>query len=161
MTTYAVYEPPGTQSGSFAAADGSAFVKDGWSWPAFFIPPIWLLWRRMWLPFLLWLAANVVIAVAAAAMDWSGGVTFIVSTAFALWFALEANALRRWSLARQGWRFAGLSTGADQGEAELLYFSRRSPVGTSSPAKAAAMPAPTRPGESVIGVFPEPWTTAR
>ena len=36
----------GRRRGSFEAADGSVFVKDGFCWPAFSSRPLWLLFRR-------------------------------------------------------------------------------------------------------------------
>ena len=30
-------------------ADRLAFVKDGFSWPALFVPLLWLIYHRMWI----------------------------------------------------------------------------------------------------------------
>jgi hypothetical protein len=164
MASFSVYEPPETAPGSFEAADGSAFVKDGWCWPALLIPPIWLIWRRMWLVFLLWLAAVVAISLLAALTRLPEAAVSAVETGFWLWFALEANALRRWTLARHGWRFAGIATGVDRVDAEHRFFARHGlaapvpvPPGAHGAAAAPARLAQPAAATGVIGVFPERW----
>ena len=53
MTVYAVYEPP-TQAPDIAErAERLAFVKEGFSWVAFWVPILWLLYYRMWVEFIL------------------------------------------------------------------------------------------------------------
>ena len=68
--------------------------------------------------------------------------------------------MRRWTLARNGWRFAGIATGADRVDAEQRFFATRGVAGSAALARApAAAPAPRdRSAETVIGVFPEPGT---
>jgi hypothetical protein len=163
MASYSVFEPPGSEPQSFEASERSAFVKDGWCWPALLFPPIWLLWRRMWLVFLFWLTVVVAIGVAGTLIALSDGALAILDTVFALWFALEANAMRRWTLARNGWRFAGIATGADRVDAEHRFFSRS----TSESVVPARLPPRPRTagaassGEAVLGMFPEPWDSRR
>jgi hypothetical protein len=166
MAAWSVYEPPGTEPTGLEAADRSVFVKDGWCWPALFIAPIWLLWRRMWLVLLGWLVVSVLIGAGAAMFRLPEGIAFAIAAVFGLWFALEANALRRWTLARQGWRFAGVATGADLTDAEHRFFERlafadqpRAPVPTRPSYVAAAQPVAS--GTAVVGVFPEPWDGKR
>jgi hypothetical protein len=163
MASFSVCEPPETAPGSFEAADRSAFVKDGWCWPAFFIPPVWLLWRRLWLVFLFWLAAIVAISVVASLTAAPGAAISAVEIGFWLWFALEANALRRWTLARRGWRFAGIATGVDRVDAEHRFFARRG-LATAPPLPPQSVGQPVLPraaqptaSAGVIGVFPERW----
>jgi hypothetical protein len=158
MASFSVLEPPGTEPGSFAAADRSAFVKDGWCWPALFVPPIWLLWRRMWLVFLFWLVVVVAIGALSAISDLPDGASSLVTLAFFCWFALEANALRRWTLLSRGWRFAGLATGADRSDAEYRFFERRPPstVAFYGPARGHGA-AQLASSDAVIGMFPERW----
>ncbi len=162
MASFSVFEPPATQPGSFEAADASAFVKDGFCWPALFVPPVWLIWRRMWLVFLCWLAASVAMSVAAARLGLMDCVVLGIEALFAVWFALEANAFRRWTLTRKGWRFAGIATGVDLVDAEHRFFARARSVALP-PARrdVAAAPSAPRPAEPVIGLFPEPWDGAR
>ncbi|MDQ0467386.1 DUF2628 domain-containing protein [Labrys wisconsinensis] len=161
MASWSVFEPPASPPGSFEAADASAFVKDGWCWPALLIPPVWLLWRRMWLVFLGWLGALVAINLAGRLAQAPDAVTGGIEILFFLWFALEANALRRWTLAGKDWRFVGIATGSDRVEAEHRFFASRStpPV---VPAEPTATPGLSgRDAEPVLGVFPHPWGGGR
>ena len=50
MRAYTVHAPPDEP----AAPERFAFVKDGFSWPALFVPILWILWHRLWLT-LVWL----------------------------------------------------------------------------------------------------------
>ncbi|MDQ0395639.1 DUF2628 domain-containing protein [Labrys monachus] len=162
MASWTVFEPRATAPGTLAAADGSVFVKDGFSLPAFLFAPLWLLWQRMWLAFLFWLAAEVVLRAVAFALHmgdmWAAGLSLL----FAWLFALEAGALRCWTLRRKGWRLAGIACGHDLTEAESRHFEGRMPPPSAPPAPpAASSPAgPTRPDAghgAVLGLFPEPW----
>ena len=54
MTIYTVLAPP--EAGSAGPdRDRFVFIKEGFCWPAFFFAAIWLLFRRMWLVFILYL----------------------------------------------------------------------------------------------------------
>jgi hypothetical protein len=158
MASWSVYEPRETEPQTFEAADRSAFVKDGWCWPALLIPPIWLVYRRMWLGLLGWLGVVAALSVAERMLAPPAGLVPALEVMFALWFALEANALRRWTLARQGWRFAGIAAGADRVDAEQRFFAGRTMDGfVSSAPPRSTVNARSRSSEGVIGVFPEPY----
>ena len=55
VTLYSVYEPPSEAQDLKDRADSLVFVKEGFSWPALFIPGLWLIYRRMWLELVLFL----------------------------------------------------------------------------------------------------------
>ena len=48
-------------SGRAGAADAT-FIRDGFSWLAFLLPPLWLLWHRLWIAAVLALIALVLAA---------------------------------------------------------------------------------------------------
>ena len=96
------------------------FVKDGISWPALFIPVVWLLWRRLWVALALYLAYLVALVFLERAVG-ETAVT-IVAILGAILFALEANNIRRWSLGRRGFGQIGETFGHNQDEAEIRYF---------------------------------------
>ena len=159
MASWTVYEPPQLPAGTLAAADKAVFIRDGFSWGAFLVPFFWLLWRRMWLVFLAWSAAAVALIALTAYAALPDAVSGIIDLLFGLAFALEAQALRGWSLARKGWHFVAVACGADQAEAEYRYFDRfdvpppvAAPSGEARPPRLSAGPRT----EAVLGVFPEP-----
>lgn len=162
MKLFTVYAPPDTGRRPEDDAVRMAFVKDGFCWPALFVPLPWLLWHRQWLVLLGWLAIVLAIVLAAAYVPAFEPLAGPASILFAFWFALEANGLRRWTLERRGWRFAGFATGRSRAECELGFFERWL---AGAPRAAAPSPPPRpplvsgtgrrRPGDDeVIGLFP-------
>jgi hypothetical protein len=90
-----------------------------------------------------------------------GRVFVALLIAFLLGF--EAASLRRWTLARRGWRDLGIVVADDLEAAERRFFEAwvadRPPVRRPVPAPASARPAPSAASTSspdVIGLFPEP-----
>lgn len=172
MHVYSVHAPP--ELSGAEAAERMVFVKDGISWPALFVPILWLLWHRMWLPLLgYW-----VFIVLAAFIDVGLGETAatIVAVLGNILFAVEANNIRRWSLARRGWRAEGESFGRDRAEAEIRFFhgeaakaerTERAPPRSASGSVAGRRSTPGRSAvpavrphrdddEPGLGLFPEP-----
>lgn len=162
MTLYTVLAPPAR--GGEAATDPMdyVFVKEGIAWPALFFAVLWLIYRRMWLV----LIAYVAVGLAAGVIDrWVGGdlagVAFLLAH---LLFALEGNELRRWTLRRRGYRLAGVVEGRNIEEAEIRYFAGSEETGASPPAPsrppAPATPPPLGPvppsaeAGDVVGLFP-------
>jgi hypothetical protein len=167
VTVYSVYEPP-TQGPDLALrAERLAFVKEGFSWPALFVPILWLLYYLMWVEFVL--LALVYAALQLAFGTEAQGQTLVgwASLAIAVLFAFEANDLRAASLERRGYRLAGVASGRDRTEAERSFFSAwlpqqgkaaRDPERVPGPRREAEAgpPMPRGEGEEVIGLFPRP-----
>ena len=163
MTAYYVYEPASEAPTVSARADQLDFVKDGISWAALIVPAFWLLYHRMWLELLVYLAAY-------AALGWAmtyaeNGSDFLawIAIALSLLFAFEANDLRRHALERKGYRQLGVAIGGSRETAELSFFRAWLPEQTSVPAPerrakrktSSGVAAPTE-AEEVIGLFPRP-----
>ncbi len=165
MTVYSVYEPPADDSDVAVRADKIAFVKEGFSWPALLVPVLWLLYQRMWIELILFVAIL-------SAVPWlfgfdQTGKEFAgwVSLALTILFAFEANDLRGWALQRRGYRFAAVATGRDRTEAERSFFTAWLPQQTRSKRVPEATPRasdaspPARGsndgGDDVIGLFPQ------
>ena len=47
MAIYVVMEPPAARPNE--ASDGAVFMRDGFSLLALLVPPLWLLWHRLWI----------------------------------------------------------------------------------------------------------------
>jgi hypothetical protein len=156
MRAYTVHAPPGE-----FAPERFAFIKDGFSWPALIFGLLWVLWHRLWLTALIYLAAVLLLA-------WSGGlagddITTALGILGALLFASEANNIRRFALRRRGWRELGGARGDSLEEAEIDFFSRwQNAAGTPRTEPGAP---PSRPEEAadradhdgpIFGLFPEP-----
>ena len=168
MAVYAVYEPPKEAPDLFERTDKLAFVKEGFSSPAFFVPLLWLLFYRMWIEFgvllLIYLALPVIFGT-----ETHGQAVFAwVSLGIGIVFAFEANDLRAASLARRGYRLVGVASGRDRTEAERAFFTTWLPRQQMRPAIGGERNEPPRgqgevpasapraEGEEVIGLFPRP-----
>ena len=174
MPLYTVFAPPLKPGETAPDPVRFVFVKDGFCWPALFVPELWLLFRRMWLVFLLYLAATLVISVIGEKVG--GPLPWAALILMHLLFALEGNALRRWKLAGAGYEFVGVAEGKREA-AELRFFGQwQPPVATAAPQEP---PAAARPAEAatapmqmpaavpvsaesggVVGLFPAPGGSA-
>lgn len=165
MTAYSVFEPPGDDADLEARVGKVAFVKDGFNWVALFLPVLWLIYQRMWLELVVFLAAIALIPWLLGADPAARQLAGWLSLGLTLLFAFEANDLRGWVLQRRGYRFAAAVTGRDRTEAERAFFTnwlprqqRRRvaipPVANQASKGAAATPTRPSGGDEVIGSFP-------
>lgn len=165
MTVYSVYEPPGDDADLEARLDKIAFVKDGFSWLALVIPILWLIYQRMWLELVVFLAAIALIPWLLGADPYARQLGGWLSLGLTVLFAFEANDLRGWALQRRGYRFVGAASGSDRTEAERSFFlswlprQQRRRIGippVKDQAPKGPTVTPTRPSgdDEVIGSFP-------
>ena len=82
----------------------AVFVKEGFSWPALFFAPLWAIFRRLWIVLAGYIVAVVAIGVIGRVVG--DGFTPPALILLHFLFALEANELRRWTLARHGYRLS-------------------------------------------------------
>ena len=164
MKVYTVLLPPTAGAPDPTDPRSVVVVKEGFSWPAFLFPVLWPLYRGMWLVLIAYLAIMVGLAVAGEFLG--GPLPAIAATAAHVFFALEANELRRRGYERKGYRLAGITLGETLEEAEIGYFAGRQtppevmsdrlpaePVhGLTSGAGSAAAASTS----DVIGLFPTP-----
>ncbi|MEE1613063.1 DUF2628 domain-containing protein [Microvirga sp. CF3016] len=158
MTTYTLHLPRDARPGDPSALDRSELVKDAFSWGAFFFTFLWFFFHRLWLA-----GFGVLILVLAfgglmAVLDvhpLAGSVAQLLLQGL---IGLEANSLRRWTLARRGLSMVDAVTAEDQDEAEARAFARWLGAKPSSlprpPASSPVLSTPRR-SEPVIGLFPD------
>ncbi len=168
MPTYTVHAPP-PRNGESASPERFLFVRDGFYFWAFLLAPLWLLVKRLWLVFVLYL---VLVGALGLALKLAGvplTVQFLVSAAVALLVGFEAASLRRWTLARRRWRMLGFVVAEDRETAERRFFGEwvkrggapaTPPASPPPPASEPVYATPVRrgppSGTDVIGLFPEP-----
>jgi hypothetical protein len=166
MSVYTVHEPPLRAADALPDAERFVFVRDGFSFWAFLLAPLWMLWHRMWLVLAGYVAVSAVIELALAAVDASQAVLVIVGLFISLLVGLESSTLRRFTLRRRGWKNVSVVSGDDLEDAERRFFdawlrnaSSRRPRGSPAspmPETASASPMPRAAQVSgVIGLFPE------
>src|SRR5262245_25061222 len=162
MTIYTVLAPP-LRSGDIAPdPQALVFVKEGFNWPALFIPEIWLIARRMWLVVVLDIAA---IALASILLDGVALIAGLVVVQLARFlFALEANGLRRWTYYRHGYKLLDVVEGQRLSEAELRFYLDWAPEIAAPTPPAESEPPQPKPRSleagDVVGLFPTRGGTA-
>lgn len=167
MALYFVYEPEERPADPIARADGLVFVKDGFCWPALFVPILWLLFHQMWIELGLFVATMIGIEAVLDLSTIGHALTGWFLLGFFFLFALEANGFRRNFLTRKGYVPAGVAYGRRRDEAEFRFFRDWLPAQTALgdranklvKAAAAALSAPVPPSpqpdaDDVIGSFP-------
>jgi hypothetical protein len=157
MRFYSVHAPPGEPD----LKERFRFVKDGFSWPALFLPVLWMLWHRLWLA-LVWYVVFVLVVAWAGRLG-SDDLAFYLAVVGTFFLALQANDFRRAALDRRGWEEVGSSFGKDITEAEARFFADRPAEVNPLDRRAAMLRAaytpqhvPQAAEEQVIGSFPEP-----
>jgi len=97
-------------------------VKEGFSWPAFFLGSLWAFRHRLWLAAAVLLAALFAVG---AGLNFSGAdplTQLVVAVAYGAVVGTVANDLRRWKLDRDGFAAAGVATGIDRESALGRYL---------------------------------------
>jgi len=151
MKSFTVHMPPEGAERTSEGAGRLVFVREGFNIWALLIPVIWMLYRRMWLPVLGYLAVVLAFNLLVLAVSPPGYVVVVVAVAFAFYFAFEANQLRRWSLERKGWHLVAVVNGAARDECEEKLFSWWLGEQDGAP----ALPRSYAPRDyDVIGMFP-------
>jgi hypothetical protein len=164
MSIYTVHEPPLKAGESTPDPDRFVFVRDGFSFWAFLLAPLWMLRHRMWLEFIAYvlLVGGITFALRRLGIDESAGLW--VALLLAVLIGIEASSLLRWKLARRGFDNLGVVVGRDLEEAERRFFdgwvSHAGRLTTTAPSQASpSAPSPfERPAlpPDIVGSFPQP-----
>jgi hypothetical protein len=140
------------------------FVRDGFSFWAFLLAPVWMLWHGLWLGFIGYLVVAILLQIGLHMIGATAAVTLAAAALLALLVGFEAATLRRLTLARRRWENVGIVVGDDVESAERRFFDawvhgepRRSasPIATM-PVSSARVSAGAAPASEVIGLFPQP-----
>jgi hypothetical protein len=153
LKTYIVFEPENARAGD--GGDRTEFVREKFSWAALFFAPLWLLFNRLWLAFVLFCAAELLIACAVYFLGLTGFVGAAALILPPLIVAFESAQLQRFRLLQKNYREADVVTADDLENAERRYFERRKlPVRDSMSPPPASFADKPRAAQSVIGLFP-------
>ena len=157
MASFVVMEAP-------AGRNDAAYVRDGFHFFAFLVPPLWLAWHRLWIEALVALAAMAVLG-ALGTVSGFAEASPLLSLLVSIYVGLEAPALRIAALRRRGWREWGVVDADDWHDAELKHLAgadgdAEDSVSTTSEPPAPAYAYPPRPAPSgpALGLFSYPGT---
>ena len=172
MPVYTVHAPLATSAG-IRATDRFTFVRDGFHLTALLFGPLWLVWNRLWLALLGWIAVTFAVELGIRALGAGVGAVWLAGTLIALLMGFEAASLQRWSLSRRNWRQLDIVVADDEEAAERRFFDRwtakqrvvndQAAVDRGGPPPTRDMPGqpfsrspPPLPQNAIIGLFPEP-----
>jgi len=132
VVTFTVHAPPGAVSVrdcSKEDLDRFRFIPERASFWAFVCPPLWLLFKGLWLAFFLWL---IFMSSLGSLHSFAGShqeyyllslISATLGWVFSIWFCLAARDVERWTLERRGWLLTGVVTARNVEEAQKLFFS--------------------------------------
>lgn len=97
------------------------FLRDGFSWSAFWLGPFWLLRHGLYVACVAWVSAIVVLVMAAGTILSSDAATGVFLAMQAL-LGLEADHLLQGKLGRKGYRLVNVVAAPNLDEAEVAFF---------------------------------------
>jgi hypothetical protein len=164
MAVYTVHEPPLRATEAAPDPERFVFVRDGFSIWAFLVAALWMLWHRMWLILVVYVVVAAGLETVLRYAGVGSPVLSIVALLISLLVGIEAGTLRRFMLARRGWKYVGIVSAYDVEDAERRFFDSwvgavptKGIVPSTAPRNS---PPPTllprMPPPDVIGLFPEP-----
>lgn len=117
MARYVVMEPPGTSENS---GERALILRDGFHIVAFLVPPLWLLWNRLWIEAALTFAAMLALTWLGEAegFGWTGSA---LSLLLSIYVGLEGAGMRIAALRRRDWDEWGALDADSLAEAEIRY----------------------------------------
>ena len=172
MPVYTVHAPTADGTDTRRTTDRFVFVRDGFSFWAFLIGPVWLIYRRLWLALAGYIVVSIAVAVALSWLHAGFGTRSVVMLLIAILMGMEAASLRRWTLSWGKWRQLDIVVADDEEAAERRFFDRwtmKQTVELDQMSVDRGAPPPTRnvagqpfsqpppvPRDDIIGLFPQP-----
>ena len=162
MSVYTVHEPPLRAAETSPDPERYVFVRDGFSVWAFLLTPLWMLWQRLWLVLLIYVVVTAGLEAGLNAIGVGAGLRFLVALLISLLVGIEASTLRRFTLARRGFRQVGVVGGSNTEAAERRFFdalAKAEPGQSGRPRHSPLVPPrlPPMPQSSdIVGLFPQP-----
>jgi hypothetical protein len=150
MASWIVMEPGNGRTGN--AADAT-FVRDGFSLLAFLLPPLWLLWHRLWIEAALAVAA-LVLAAGLPKLTGFAVATPLLWLLVSVFVGLEGNALRIAALRRRGWQEWGVVEARNLDDADTHYAVET--VGVDTDDQSSPLPSPPSANAGARPVAGEP-----
>lgn len=114
MRRFTLHAPPPASVPVTRPARLPELVPEGFAFFAFLLPPLWFLAHRLWLALVIWVALSIL-----AAFLLPAAVLPYVTVAAQFLVGLQAQDIRRWTLARHGLPVSGVVIARDA-EAALL-----------------------------------------
>lgn len=151
MIIFTVHEPQRPGQTIEARADSIQFVKEGFTIWGFLFGPLWLLYNRLWLAFILTLVVMAGLYGGLIEFGLKNQAPPIVDILVSLIIGFEGNNILRWNLQRRGYALLGSVVGRSRLECEQRFFDAWLPHAAG---KGAA------PGTPAMGFKSGDWQTS-
>lgn len=115
MAIYVVMEPPGR-----GESVDTTFIRDGFAWLGFLVPPLWLAWHRLWVEAALAFVAMGLLSILGERLDLETAGS-LLSFLVMLFVGLEGQGLRIAALRRRGWHEWGVVEADRLDDADIRY----------------------------------------
>lgn len=125
---FTVHEPPNPQSDRVDRAEDLVFVKDGFTWLAALVPPLWFIANRLWLELIVYFVIVSIIAGGLSALGLEPQWVTLLVAALQLFIGFEASTIKRAALDRWGYVPLGVVTGRNAAECERRFFDEWLPA---------------------------------
>ena len=97
-------------------------IKEGFCWPALFVPLLWLIYRLQFLGLLAYLSATAILSAAVKYTGMEPLLGLLLSVVLSLLVASLANDWRRWRLAAKGYKLVAIAAADNLRQAEQKIF---------------------------------------
>ncbi|HWK63905.1 MAG TPA: DUF2628 domain-containing protein [Rhizobiaceae bacterium] len=157
MAVYVIMEPRQQARGTVDAV----FIRDGFTFFAFLLPFVWLLWHRLWIEAALALGAVLLIGALGEAGGY-GAYASVLSLLVSIYVGLECAVLRVNALRRRGWHDVAVVEADSAADAEIRYYGEAVDIGPQAEARPEPEPvrqparATTAPYGPALGLFSYP-----
>ena len=119
MRLYTVQFRP--EMGDVTAPD-VVLIKEGFCWPALFVPLLWLIYHLQFLGLLAYLSATAILSAAVKYTGMEPLLGLLLSVVLSLLVASLANDWRRWRLAAKGYELVAIAAADNLRQAEQKFF---------------------------------------
>jgi hypothetical protein len=150
MAVFTAYLPPDGNAGD------ARFVADRASLLALILPPVFLIWHRLWWPLVLYVMATILLMVIGAVV--SEGLSAALGLLPGFFLFVHGRELVRDNLLARGWREAAAISANDAAEAELRFYKGYAATQIAvlvPPALPNATAQSLRPQAGSLGIFPQ------
>ena len=160
MAFYTVLTPPHDPLIGSADQQGrTVFLKDTFVLSAFIFTGLWLLSKRLWLAFAIFLAVWAAIGFGGRAIGINPMGLVLAQALIGLFLGLEGHALQEHKLLRKGWSLAGIVEGKDIDTVERRFFESLPAMLDVAPVRPYPPSMAPQTAQGVLGLFPD--ATAR
>ena len=122
LQSYSVHEKPNPAADRVDRAEALEFVKDGFVFPAFVVPPLWLAGHGIWLGVLAYAACAAVIFALTLWLALPAIFPALAMLVVHLIFGSEADEMQRSHLTARGWTAVGQVTGTGTLDCQRRFY---------------------------------------